>query len=320
MKGCLSRQPVPGISKSFPKLVDHRYFYQDYKKELGAYVGNYTCGLARNAVATELRVQGVNFADIDFLSSLPDYIHNPSITGFMIEQAVLSSIKSHGLDIGAGINHPMKLVMFEGNFPRFETKVRKQPVLYCPQQFNFRGIDGIIVHIPPQGNPKGKRKRDTEEKKQKLFMFPLQITLSPKRHSDSYKTFFSQYDKWTEDLTKFDVEPQFIWITPNPPSVEHDNRKRYLPLSDVNQDIWDRYLSAKQRQEAPGGSEESEMSEESGGKERLTNNEAGVGKGRGIRGNTQAGPDEQSNAKETKKVEGRKGRRKMGTGTRGGRA
>ena len=61
------------------------------------------------------------------------------------------------------------------------------------------------------------------------------------------------------------------------------------------------------------------MSKESGGKERLTNNEAEVGKGRGIRSNTQAGSDEQSNAKKTK-VEGRKGIRKMDTGTRGGRA
>jgi hypothetical protein len=49
-----------------------------------------------------------NFGDSDFLSALDDYIDNPSVTGFFIEQAVLSYIGSHGLNISKGIYSPME--------------------------------------------------------------------------------------------------------------------------------------------------------------------------------------------------------------------
>src|SRR5438045_3525796 len=71
MNACLSRQTVPMPSKIIPKLVDHRYFYNEWIQE--DCVGNYTCGLARNAVAVELRANEWDFADTDFLKSLPDY-------------------------------------------------------------------------------------------------------------------------------------------------------------------------------------------------------------------------------------------------------
>ena len=95
-------------------------------------VGNYTCGFIRNAVASELRMNGADFADTDFLTSLPDYyIDNPCVTEFMIEQAILSSIVSNGLAIGESIGRPMMLVMFNDEFPKFRTDVADQPVLYC---------------------------------------------------------------------------------------------------------------------------------------------------------------------------------------------
>ena len=108
MNACLSRQTVFMSSEIIPKLVDHRYFYDNWIQE--DYVGNYTCGLARNAVAVELRANEWDFADTDFLRSLPDYINDPCVTEFMIKQAVLSSIRSHGLAIGTGINKPEERV------------------------------------------------------------------------------------------------------------------------------------------------------------------------------------------------------------------
>jgi len=59
--------------------------------------------------------------------------------------------------------------------------------------------------------------------------------------------FYSQYKKWTRGLESFDVVSQFVWITPNPPSVEeHSNRReRNISLEEVNKDIWNRYLEAK---------------------------------------------------------------------------
>jgi len=140
-------------------------------------VGNYTCGLVRNAVAAELLANNVNFADTDFLRSLPDYINNnPSVAGFMIEQAVLLSIKSNGLAIGADISKPMKLVVFTGVIPRFHLDITGKPVLYCPDKFNFPGID---AHVEPQRSQKRNQKQPA---KRTLFMYLIQITLSSVRH------------------------------------------------------------------------------------------------------------------------------------------
>jgi hypothetical protein len=221
-------------------------------------VGNYTCGFIRNAVALELRMNGADFADVDFLTSLPNYINNPCITKFMIEQAVLSSMVSNGLAIGESIGRPMILVMFKDEFPRFRTDVADQPVLYCSPKFDFRGIDGIIVSIESLPKPrKGGQTVHVKQGKRKLFMYPIQVTLAPDTHSDSRRKFLDQYKEWTKDLEEFDVVVQFVWITPNPESMlkQHDQlNERYIPLSAVNRDIWKEYQRAKRKkaiQEAP---------------------------------------------------------------------
>ncbi|KAN0068672.1 hypothetical protein V8E54_013396 [Elaphomyces granulatus] len=53
---------------------------------------------------------------------------------------------------------------------------------------------------------------------------------------DSHKIFYSQYKKWTRGLESFDVVSQFVWITPNPPSVEeHSNhRERNVSLEEAS--------------------------------------------------------------------------------------
>ena len=86
-------------------------------------------------------------------------------------------------------------------------------------------------------------------------MFPLQITLAPVTYSDSYERFFSQYDRWIKDLKEFDVKPEFVWITPDPPSLRShrenskfnrpEHNERYVHLRDVSYDIWNQYEEAK---------------------------------------------------------------------------
>src|SRR5436305_15045888 len=111
----------------------------------------YACGIARNAVATELLANKVNLSDRDFWSTLPDHINNPCITGFIIEQAILSRISFSGLNIaGKDMNTPKSVVLFSGNFPRFRTDITGETILYCPQKFNHRAIDGIIIRIGPE--------------------------------------------------------------------------------------------------------------------------------------------------------------------------
>lgn len=222
---------------------------------------SYTCGLARNAVAAKLLASKVNFADTDFLKSLSNFINNPSVTGFMIEYAVLLSIGSNGLAIGATIQKPIDMIIFTEATPNFRKDITDRPVLYHPGKFDFKGIDGVIVRIETRPKLKGKgiQKRDAEEEKRKLFMYPFQITLVPDSHSDSHETFFNQYGKWIEGLKEFDIVPEFLWITPKPRSlIEHGeksrpkwpaHRGRYVSLEDVNEDIWSRYRLALQGKE-----------------------------------------------------------------------
>ena len=263
---------IPRGSLGWPKLIDHRYFYHYHYKpsdqDVAGYYGNYTCGLARNAVAAELLANEVNFADMNFSRSLPDFINNPSAARFMIVYAVLSSIELNGLAIGATIQKPMDIIIFRGATPNFRKDITNRPVLYRPHKFkfNFKGIDGVIVRIETRpklkGKGKGTQKRDAEEKKRKLFMYPFQVTLAPDSHSDSRETFFNQYDKWIKYLKEFDIVPEFLWITPKPSSlIEHGeksrpkwpaHRERYVSLEDVNKTIWSWYQRTLQDKEMSG--------------------------------------------------------------------
>ena len=143
----------------------------------------------------------------------------------MVEHAILSSIRSKGLAIDAGIRRPMKVRLLTKPSD-IETDIRDEPVLYWPKRLNFETIDGIIVLINPeelndekneiaQRITKRGRTKNAKVERDKLFMFPLQITLARPNHSDSHKKFFKDYGKWTKHLSKFDVETQFIWITPS---------------------------------------------------------------------------------------------------------
>jgi hypothetical protein len=252
MKACLSGLRVIPSSIIIPQLVDHRYFFDEFDKDQHANIAHYACGIARNAVATELLANKVNLSDSDFWSSLPEHINNPCTTRFIIEQAILSRISFSGLNVtGKDINTSMSVVLFSGNFPKFRTDITGQPILYCPQKFNYRGIDGIIIRIGPQPM--------TKENRQQLFMYPLQITLAPDTHSDSHKTFFNDYESWICSLEEYDVVPTFLWISPkvagpklHNPTDEDDwpaYYEEYVPINQVDSNLWALYMHAKQRQQ-----------------------------------------------------------------------
>jgi len=230
-----------------PKLVDHRYFYDKYDPTLEKFVGHYTSGICRDAVAAMVLENRWRFDDKDLLQSLPKKITNPCIAGFMIEQAVLSLIVHNGLNITPELNNPMGHYFFEGEFPSFNT-TKGKPVLYVPKVFNFRNIDGIIVYTAPR--PRG---RNAGNAKQKLFMFPLQITLAPDKHSKSLQKFFSEWTTWTEDLQKFNVVPEFVWISPKAAKITKHAKsdscpahvERYVPIEHISKEIWNWYDKGK---------------------------------------------------------------------------
>src|SRR2546423_13674421 len=89
-------------------------------------------------------------------------------------------------------------------------------------------------------------------KKKKLLIFPFQITTALESHSDSH-------GDWITDISKFDVEVQFLWITPHmtgnyehetskqPPWPKH--RERYISLKNVDKDLSEKYDKAEKKDE-----------------------------------------------------------------------
>ena len=183
----------------------------------------------------------------------------------MIEYAVLSSIPSNGLTIGEGISQGMGLRLLTDR-PEFEKEVTKAPVLYRPKSFG--AIDGIIFWIKDDQKDEEKQKKDgTNEKneetngkmtategKKKLLLFPLQITLAPASHSDSHEEFFQEYGQCIAALSEFDVELQFLWLTPefrhrqdhpaDPQRQWPQHLERYIALKDVKRELWEKYEEA----------------------------------------------------------------------------
>jgi hypothetical protein len=199
MKAALSLRPVQETSREIPHLIDHRYFYDDINPEFGERAGAFSCGLARDAATGMLLANNVHFAGVDFLMSLSKYIDNPSVAGFMVEKAVLSSISLYGLNI-VGIQGSMKVESYKG---RIESLYLKGDlVLHLPGAFNYKTIDRVIVWKASDGEK-------SDGKKGQLLVFPLQVTVA-KMHKDSHATFFREWKQWSADLGEFDVVPEFI--------------------------------------------------------------------------------------------------------------
>jgi len=200
MNGALYNRTVPWSSRIISNLVDHRYFY-DKVDDTGMRVGYHTCGVSREAVFPMLLSNNLLFGDTNFLQSLSDFIHNSSVTGYTIEQAILASIAFFGLDLPR-LRESMDVRVFHDPVPNLKPKTNR-PVLHIPQIFNYKAIDGVIV-----------KKEDpaSEGNKQRLFIYLLRITVAEK-HEDSHKKFFDQWKKWITILVEFDVIPEFIWIT-----------------------------------------------------------------------------------------------------------
>jgi hypothetical protein len=192
------------------------------------------------------------------------------MTGFIIEHAILSSIRLNGLNIGkgmgigigkgmgTGIGKGMALKTIRGC--SVNTDVMNEPVLYRPQISNYAAIDGMIILIKSKKN---------EGEKSKLLMVPIQITIQKSGHSDSHAAFLEKYHHWTKGLSEFDVELDFVWITPERRDViEHEavwttpkqrrakkdnpepklispkHIERWIPIEDVCAQTWRQYQSA----------------------------------------------------------------------------
>src|SRR5947209_9922596 len=97
----------------------------------------YTFSLVRDALVVQLLTWNEDFADTYFLTSLSDFIDNKSVAGFMIQHAVLLSIRSNGLAIGAEIGKAMKVKLLHG-LADINTDITGTAVLYRPHNVQFQ--------------------------------------------------------------------------------------------------------------------------------------------------------------------------------------
>ena len=251
MNAVLYNRMVPESSTVIPHLVDHRYFY-DKRDDADKKLGYHTCGLSRNAVFPLLLANKLLFGDAGFLKSLSDFISNPSVTGYK-EQALLASIAFNGLAVAPRIHDSMEVSIFKDPIPNLAPQTNR-PVLHIPRIFNYKGVDGIIVRRESIDEEKKQGGEKKNGRKQRLFVYPLQITMAEK-HKDSHKTFFDDWNRWIAPLGDFDVIPEFIWISENGDiTKKHDQTddwpehlERNIPISEVNKMIKMKYEFEKQR-------------------------------------------------------------------------
>ncbi|KIX05606.1 uncharacterized protein Z518_06478 [Rhinocladiella mackenziei CBS 650.93] len=257
VKACIHNWPVPLGWTGYIELIDHRYFYQRYQDH--DYIGRYACGIVRDAVANQLLELDAKFIKINFLTSLSDFIDNRSNVGFRVEYAILASIRSQGLKACGAGNEGINFSFFTSQRD-IQFDIRDKPVLHRPRQINYETIDGMITFVKTS-------KRTTKEEKPKLFLFPLQITVR-KNHSKSHQRFLDEYSQWAEQqLLTFDIELEFLWITPNKRDVkEHPvyspwprHKERCIPFSEVSTDIWIKYQEeVEEAKEEKGDDKEEE--------------------------------------------------------------
>ena len=114
-------------------------------------------------------------------------------------------------------------------------------------------------------------------------MYPLQITVA-KKHKDSHKRFFDDWNRWIAGLEQFDVIPEFIWISEKGGILKkHDQTDKWpehleqdISIGNVNRSIKERYEAEKQ-----GGLIRQGPEILVGAQERSTRSDAGGGEGSG---------------------------------------
>jgi len=172
-------------------MLDHRYFYL----EKGCV--RYTCGLARQGIIEFLRIHVEEdvFLDSEWYLALTSFKNNPSITGFAVEQMVISRIASKGLCWGNTSIPPAPVAPFHGNVT---TLPRDKPsTYYIPLKVNRKAIDALYAEVNEQ------------EKTVKLVAIRIAVA---KQHMDSAAQFFADWKAWTSSLSDFNITPMFLWI------------------------------------------------------------------------------------------------------------
>jgi hypothetical protein len=202
---------------------DHRYLYQDDRG-----IGHTACGLARGCLVAVMRQldSDSHFVNGAFLSNIKT-TRNPSVRGFLIEEACLTYIRSTGLLLpdGHGLVKPTEVVYFDSGAEdeARDASSRSPCVLYIPRPFNYRAVDAVLRRLTFARDEKG------QEIIASVLLVPIQVTVSAS-HKPSPEAFYPRHHVWLEDIdVAVPRQHVFAWLRRDAQaSVAHAEHTRVL--------------------------------------------------------------------------------------------
>ena len=163
----------------------------------------------------------MHFVDGAFLSNIKT-TENPSVRGFLIEQACLTYIRHNGLLLPSphGLLKPDRVVYFDAG-AEVTARVVSPCVLYIPRPFNYRAIDAIIRVLEFGRNEAG------AEVVTRVLLVPIQVTISAS-HKPSTASFYPRHHVWLSDIdAHVPREHVFVWLRRAPKDrVDHAEHQR----------------------------------------------------------------------------------------------
>jgi hypothetical protein len=158
------------------------------------------CGLAREAAAIVIRQGSPGLlCDNTWLLSLRAFKDNPSVIGFLVEQACLSAISRTGFH-HCDINwKPFPATIFQDDLIQAIPSVDCE-IFFIPENPFFKDIDALYLKV------------NVED--QTALVVPIQITVA-KTHKDSEAAFYSRWSDWQERFRGYTVETTFVWVVEN---------------------------------------------------------------------------------------------------------
>lgn len=126
--------------------------------------GKYTCGLTRQTAAVVIRRGSPGLLCSEtWIDSLHTFRNNPSVVGFLVEQACLSAISATGFYHGNIKWQSLGATTFKGDLLKVIGR-RSDEKFFIPEDPFFKVIDALYLKV------------DAEEKT--AAVVPIQITIS----------------------------------------------------------------------------------------------------------------------------------------------
>lgn len=225
LANCITDASVGDLA---PTDYDCRYFWRDESR-----VGRCLNGFVRDSMAMllhELRQYAEWMAPAYVFNAITGS-RNPSVRGFLAEQACISSMLTSPAEYLPGLSfRPSELRYFDRGSESSAFVHDVFCVLYVPRPFNYKAVDAVLRILPVyakaddfRGGGAAQTAAFAELQKSAAVILPVQITLrSIAQHASSVAAFFAARSVWLSNVigadgqtcTDKDASWIFHWIVP----------------------------------------------------------------------------------------------------------